>query len=321
MTLSKLTQMTTALCLSLAAISLAGAAQAKEYKITYIQGITGNPFYTSVSCGAAEAAKRLGVKFESQGPQQFSPALQLRVLDGVIATHPDGIMFSNTDVVALTPALLQAKEMGIKILSIDGDVADESVAISNIMSDNIIGGREAGAFLAKALDGKGEVMAISNSPASPVGRMRLQGFTDEIAKHPGMSFLGVQYSANQTAKAASIVTASLAAHPNLAGVYTLNTNNTEGAATGIREAQREGKIKLVGFDTSDPIVEAIRSGVVAADVVQYPYRVGQLGMEMMVAALDGKPVERQVRTEFVVATPQTIDTPAVQKYVYKTHCD
>jgi len=309
----------TLLCLPLAAVAV--SAQAKEYKITYIQGVTGNPFYTSVACGAAEAAKRLGVKFEAQGPQQFQSALQLRVLNAVIASKPDGILFTNTDPVALTPTLLQAKEMGIKILSIDGDVTDDSVAISNIMSDNTIGGAQAGEFLAKALGGKGEVMAIMNSPASPVAQLRLKGFTDVIAKYPGMTFLGPQYTANQTAKAASTVTATVAAHPDLAGIYTLSTNNTEGAATGIREAQREGKIKLVGFDTSDPIVEAIRSGVVAADVVQHPYRVGQLGMEMMVAALDGKPVERQVRTEFVVATPQTIDTPAVQQYVYKTHCD
>jgi len=103
-------------------------------------------------------------------------------------------------------------------------------------------------------------------------------------------------------------------------VFTITTNNTEGAATGVREAQMEGKIKIVGFDTSDPIVEAIRKGVVSADIVQYPYRVGQLGVEMMVDALQGKPVERQVKTPFVVATPQNVDTPEVQKFIYRTNC-
>ena len=308
----------TALCLSLL---LAGAAQAKEYRISYIQGVTGNPFYTSVGCGAAEVAKTLGVKFDAQGPQQFSPQLQLRVLDAVIASHPDGIMISTTDPVALTGALQQAKDMGIKILSIDGDVEDKSVAIANIQSDNELGGANAGEFLAKSLGGKGEVMALMNSPASVVAQARVKGFVDTVAKYPGMTYLGVQYSNNQTAKAASNVTATVAAHPNLAGVYAMSTNNTEGAATGIREAQREGKIKLVGFDTSDPIVEAIRAGVVAGDIVQDPYRIGQLGLQMMVQALDGKPVERQVRTTFVVATPQNVDTPEVQHYIYKTRCN
>ena len=306
------------LCL-LAAPVLAEAAE-KNYKITYIQGVTGNPFYMSVSCGAAEAAKRLGVTFGSQGPQQYTPALQMRVLDAVIAARPDGIMFTADDPVALTATLLEAKERGIKIISIDGNVKDLSVALANIQSDNVEGGRQAGAALSDLLGGKGKIMALMNSPAANVAQQRLNGFKEEIAKHPGLEFLGVQYSNNQTAKAASIITSTIAANPDLAGVFTITTNNTEGAATGIREAQREGKVKIVGFDTSDPIVEAIRTGIVSADIVQYPYRVGQLGLENMVAALDGKPIEREITTPFVVATAQNIDTPEVQKFIYRTNC-
>ena len=312
----------TALVLSLAALPYAGRAQApaKPYKITYIQGVTGNPFYMSVTCGGAEAAKRLGVTFDAQGPAQYTPALQMRVLNAVIAGQPDGIMFTSDDPVALTATLLEAKDRGIKIISIDGDVKDMSVALSNIQSDNYQGGTQAGRILAELIGDKGKVMALMNSPAANVAQQRLFGFQDEIAKHPGISYLGVQYSNNQTAKAASIMTSTVAAHPDLTGVFTITTNNTEGAATGVREAQMEGKIKIVGFDTSDPIVEAIRKGVVSADIVQYPYRVGQLGVEMMVDALQGKPVQRQVNTPFVVATPQNVDTPEVQKFIYRTNC-
>ncbi len=312
----------TALVLSLAALPFTGRAQppAKQYRITYIQGVTGNPFYMSVTCGGAEAAKRLGVTFDAQGPAQYTPALQMRVLNAVIAGQPDGIMFTSDDPVALTATLLEAKERGIKIISIDGDVKDMSVALSNVQSDNYQGGTQAGRILAELLGDKGKVMALMNSPAANVAQQRLFGFQDEIAKHPGISYIGVQYSNNQTAKAASIITSTVAAHPDLAGVFTITTNNTEGAATGVREAQMEGKIKIVGFDTSDPIVEAIRKGVVSADIVQYPYRVGQLGVEMMVDALQGKPVERQVKTPFVVATPQNVDTPEVQKFIYRTNC-
>ena len=102
------------LALALAAVPAAAQTPEKPYKITYIQGVTGNPFYMSVACGGAEAAKRLGVTFESQGPAQYTPALQLRVLDAVIAASPDGIMFTADDPVALTPALNEAKSRGIR---------------------------------------------------------------------------------------------------------------------------------------------------------------------------------------------------------------
>lgn len=306
--------------LGLASLLLASQASAKDWKITYIMGLTGNPFYASVACGGAAEAKRLGVTFNAQGPAQYQPALQMRVLDAVIAAHPDGIMFTADDPVALTPTLLQAKQMGIKIISIDGDLKDMSVALANIQSDNFEGGRQAADILAKLIGDKGTVMAMENSPAAVVSQQRLKGFEQEIAKHPNIKYLGVQFSNNETAKAAQIVTSTVAAHPDLAGIFTITTNNTEGAATGVREAQRVGKIKIVGFDTSDPIVEDIRTGIVSADVVQYPYHIGELGVQMMVQALEGKPIEREVHTPFVIATPENIDTPEVQKFVYKTHC-
>ncbi len=313
-------RLTLATCVALAGLSVGVTAAEKPWRITFIQSLTGNPFYDTVACGGLEEAKKLGVEFNVQGPAQYQPQMQMRVLDAVIASHPDGILFAATDPVALTPTLLQAKAQGIKILSIDGDLKDMDVAVANIQSDNIDGGTQAAQRLAQLIGDKGEVMAMMNSPSAAVAQQRLTGFTTEIAKHPDIKYLGVQYSNNQTAKAASIVSSTVAAHPDLAGIFTITTNNTEGAATGVRESQRVGKIKIVGFDTSDPIVEAIRSGLVSADIVQYPYKVGQLGVEMMVQALDGKPIEREVHTPFVVATPENIDTAEVQQFVYKARC-
>ena len=303
------------------ALATAAPAVAKDpYKITYIMGLTGNPFYATVACGGGDMARQLNVAFDAQGPAQYQAALQMRVLDAVIASKPDGILFTADDPVALTATLIQAKAMGIKIISIDGDVQDMSVAIANIQSDNVQGGMQAAKALAAAIGGKGKVLAMMNSPAANVAQQRLRGFTEELKNYPDITFLGVQYSNNQTVKAAGIVTATVAAHPDLAGIFTITTNNTEGAATGVREVGGIGRIKIVGFDTSDPIVEAIRNGTVTADIVQYPYQVGQLGVKMMVDALDGKPVERQVNTPFVIATKDNIDTPEVQKFIYKMKC-
>ncbi len=307
--------------LSVSLVVFATAAAAAPHRITYVMGLTGNPFYTTVGCGAVAMAKQLGVALDVQGPAQYQPALQMRVLDAVIASKPDGIMFVSTDPVALNPTLLEAKAEGIKIISIDGDLKDMNIALSNVQSDNVEGGMQAARSLAEAIGDKGTVMAMENSPAAVVSQQRLQGFETEIKQHPGITYLGVQYSANQTAKAASIVTSTVAAHPDLSGIFTITTNNTEGAATGIREAGGIGKIKLVGFDTSDPIVQDIRNGIVTADVVQYPYKVGQLGLQMMVDALDGKPIEREVHTPFVIATKENIDTPQVQQFIYKTTCN
>lgn len=305
---------------SVAALS-AGAASAADKKVVYIQGLTGNPFYTTVTCGAAEQAKKLSVTFSAQGPAQFDAAMQTRVLNAVIASHPDAIMISVDSEVAMVPPLMQAKAQGIKLVTIDGDAENKDLAVTNIQSDNVKGGMLAAEQMSQLIGGKGEVMALNNAPGADTAGQRLEGFKEGLKKYPGMTFLGVQYSSNQTAKAASLVSSTVAAHPDLAGVFTVTTNNTEGAVTGLREAQRTGKVKVVGFDTSDPIVDDIRKGFIDADVVQFPYGIGAEGLKSAVDALDGKPVQRQITTPFVLATPKNIDSAEVQHYVYKTRCE
>lgn len=300
--------------------SSSGSGGGKRYKIVYVQGIAGNPFYTSVSCGAQEEAQKLGVDFSFQGATTFGPPAQIQILDAVTAAKPDAILISITDPKAMIPPLQAAKDNGAKIVAVDGDLEDKSIAVTNIQSNNVQGGMLAGERMAELTGGKGKVMSLANGSTSPVTVQRLQGFADAIKKHPGMTYLGPQYTANATAKAASAVSSTIAANPDLVGVFAASTNNTEGAATGVQEAGKKGVVKVIGYDTSDPIVADIRSGVVDADVVQYPVEVGRQALRAAVAALKGEKVQRNIETPFVIATPKNIDSAEVQKYVYKTHC-
>jgi ribose transport system substrate-binding protein len=297
-----------------------GAASGKKLKIVYIPGLTGNPFYSTVACGGKSVAAKYNVDFSVQGASEFDVAKQTAVVNAVVARKPDGIMISHTDPKAMIPPLKQAQSAGIKVMTIDGDLADTSIAVSNIQSDNVEGGRLAGEKMAELLHGKGSVITIDNAPGFPISEDRRKGFEDAIKKYPGIKFLGVKYSNNDVAKAANIVSTTAGSNPDFVGVYTAETNNTEGAITGVREAGKQGKIHIVGYDTSDPIVEALHKGTLDGDIVQYPFGEGQKGVETLVKAIKGQDVPRNQTAPFVVATPDNVDTPKVQKYIYKLNC-
>jgi ribose transport system substrate-binding protein len=306
---------------STAASSSSGSSSGAKYKVVYVPGLTGNPFYTTVACGAASVAKSLGVQFSVQGAPTFAVSAQTPIVQALLASKPNAIMISNDDPKGMIPPLLAAQRAGIKIVNIDGDLADTSVGVTNIQSNDTLGGQLAGKEMAKLLGSKGgDVVIIDNSPGYPVSEDRRNGFIAALKAYPNIHVTGVQYSNNETADAASIVRATAAAHPNLRGVYTVETNNTEGAITGVREAHLTGKVKIIGFDTSDPLVQGIQQGIVAADIVQYPYGEGVLGLESAVKAIKGESVPREQSQPFVVATPQNVNTPMVQHYIYKTTC-
>ncbi|MBV9681410.1 MAG: substrate-binding domain-containing protein [Solirubrobacterales bacterium] len=286
----------------------------------YIPGLTGNPFYSTVACGAKSVAPQMHVKFSVQGAPTFAVNAQTPVVNAVTATHPDAIMISNDDPKGMIPPLLQAQRAGIKIVNIDGDLAEKSVGVTNIQSDNAYGGQLAGQAMGKLIGGKGTVAIIDNDPGFPISEARVAGFMQAMKQYPGVKVLGVQYSHNETSNAASIVSSTAAAHPDFAGVYTVETNNTEGAITGARDAHVVGKLKIVGYDTSDPIVKGIQDGTVSADIVQYPYGEGQVGLQSAVKAIQGQSVPREQTQPFVVATKANVNTANVQRFIYKTSC-
>jgi ribose transport system substrate-binding protein len=290
-------------------------------KIVYVPGLTGVPFYSSVSCGAGDEAKRLGATFTTQGDPTFAVDKQTAIINSLTASKPDAIMISITDPKAMIVPLQQAKDAGIKIIGIDGDLTDTSVMATNIQSDNIKGGALAADQLGKSMGGSGSVLTIDNATGSLIAGARVKGFNDEMkSKYPNIKVLDVQYSANSSDKAASIASAAITNNPDIKGIYTVETNNTQGAITGIREAGKTGTVKLVGYDTSDPIIKALKAKEVDGLVVQYPLGEGILGVDSAITLLNGGSVPRQQNTPFLMVTPANVDSPEGQKYIYKVNC-
>src|SRR5882757_6955134 len=80
-----------------AALTASSAGAANREKIEFVAGIVGVPFYTSMECGARDAAKELGVDLTWAGPPQWDLALQMPILQAAIERKPDGLVLAPTD--------------------------------------------------------------------------------------------------------------------------------------------------------------------------------------------------------------------------------
>jgi ribose transport system substrate-binding protein len=288
-------------------------------KLTFIPGTKGEPFYISMQCGAQAKAKELGYTLETQPPDRFDPTLQTPIVTAAIATQPGAILIAPTHDVAMAAPLKQAKTAGIKIIEVDTALQDKSVALSSVSSDNAKGGNLAADALAKLTGEKGSVLVINTKAGTSTTDARAQGFSEKIkSKYPNIKDLGVQYNDNEASKAASIVTATLAANPDLAGIFATNLSSAEGAATGLRNAGKLGQVKLVGFDASPKQVADLKAGTVQALIAQDPAGIGEKGVQQAVNAIEGKPVDRDLRPDLVTITQE--NSASMEKYFYKTSC-
>jgi ribose transport system substrate-binding protein len=259
------------------------------------------------------------VKVNTQGPQKFDPTLQKPILDSIVASRPDALLVAPTDVQAMQQPLQQAAAAGIKVVLVDTTTTDPSFAVSAISSDNEGGGAAAFDAIKQLAPDGGKVLAISVDPGISTTDARVKGFEEATAEDPAFEYLGVQYSHNQPATAAQLVTAALQADPDIVGVFATNLFAAEGTATGIRQAGKQDQVKVIGFDAGPDQMAALEDGTIQALIAQRPEEIGIDGVQQAVAALNGDETEPEIETGFTIITKDNIDGEGGDA-AYKSSC-
>ena len=301
------------------ALLAASAAEAADPAVAVVLGVKGSPFYQALACGAKAKAKELGLALTISAPDQFAADSQIPVVNAIAATKPAVAVIVPTDAKALIAPMKQLADRGTKIVTVDQTIADNSFVQTQILTDNAQGGRLAADALNALLDGKGEVLVITQPPGSAAQDARTTGFEEELKKYPGIVYLGAQYQSDDPQKAAEIVTSTLSAHPKLAVLFSTNDQGAIGALTGLRQAGALGKVKVVAYDAASAEVSALKNGAIQALIAQDPKQEGEAAMESAAKLIKGDKLDKTTLTEIV--TIKAGDTATADKYEYKGDCD
>ncbi|MGW2963145.1 ABC transporter substrate-binding protein [Streptomyces sp. NPDC001220] len=293
---------------------------AKGKKVRLITGVKSDPFYITMTCAAQQEAKAKGMDFTADGSAQWDVSVQRPLLDSVAAARPDGLLISPVDTSALTPSLKQIQSSGTKVALVDTTVSDDSVGITRISSDNEKGGRVAADALAKLMNEKGSVIVISVKPGVSTTDARIKGFTEEMGKYPDIKVLPTLYDNDLPATAASQIQSTLAAHPDLGGAFAGNTNTGTGIATGLKQAGKQGTVKVAAFDAEPDEVAALKAGTLQVLVAQDPAAIGRQAVDQLADSFEGKSVSKTIGTNMVAITKDNMNDPSVSKYFYKSQC-
>lgn len=311
----------TAIALSGSVFVACGSGGSSDAKtITYLPGVAGDAFYISVGCAAKAEAKKLGVKLNIQAPQKWDATLQRPILDAATAKHPAALIVTPTDESALQHSLDQAKGDGIKVVLSDTTTKDPSVAVAAVSGDDLKVGNLAFQALQKAHPDGGKILVINSAPGVSTGELREKGFKEAAAADPKFKYLGQQFAQDDNAKAAQLTAAALQKDPDIIGIFGTSGNETQGAATAVRQAGLKGKVTVVGVDAYPSQVEAMRAGDVQVLIAQDVDKIGQEQVLQAYNAIKGKPVEKKVLATARVVTPDMLDTPEGQAALYKSKC-
>jgi ribose transport system substrate-binding protein len=208
---------------------------------------------------------------------------------------------------------------GIPVVIIDSGLKSNDYT-SFVATDNYIGGRKGGEQLAKILGGKGKVIMLRYQEGSASTMNREQGFLDELKeKYPDIEVVSSNQYGGATTESSYEASESLLSplrKPDggltVDGIFCPNESTAFGMLRALEDSGLAGKVKYVGFDSSDRLVLALQKGYIHGLVLQDPINMGYLGVKTIVAYLRGEKVEKRIDTGSSVATPENMNEPKIK---------
>lgn len=270
-----------------------------------------HPWFEEVRRGALVQAKLLQEKLGGEISVDYVPpakagvTLQDSLLAEVTATKPSGILIDPVDVIADMPAMAAAREAGIPVVVFDSPSPDP--AFTSVGNDFAEQGRLAAHRLVELIGATGEVAIMQGFPTAPNHRQRYEAQLAVLREHPGITVVdgGVDNDDIEQAKAQAV--AVLASRPGLRGYLCCDASGPIGIAQAIREADRVGQVTAVGMDGIEPILHAVKDGVLESSVATIPDMQGSMALLMLWQVAEGMRIPQKIDTGIDVITAANVD--------------
>lgn len=303
--------------LGLILASCGGGGEVRESgpsSIAVIPMGTTHEHWKAIHAGAVKAGQELGVEIIWKGPQKEDDReQQIAVVEDMIARGVSGIVLAPLDKTGLRQVVREAKMAGIPTVCVDSGLEGDD-HLSFVATDNYDGGVAGAKRLAEVLDGQGKVIMMRAMVGVESTGAREQGFLDEIQKYEGIEILSDNQYGGVTVESGYQMAENLLNRfrDDVTGVFTPNESTTFGMLRALTDAGLAGKIKFVGFDTSDKLIQALEAEELDGLVLQNPFKMGEEGVKTLVENLNGGTVPARIDTGIAVATPENKDQPEIR---------
>ena len=306
---------------------VASADPAPDIQIAVIAKSTVNAYWKAVEAGAKKAGAEFNVKILWDGPDaETNHSQQANMVDNMANKGVNGIVLAPTNINALVRPVESAVAKGIPVVLIDSTLNSDK-PVSVVATDNYAAGQQAAEALIAAIGSNrkhgGKVIMLRFLEGSGSTEAREKGFSDRIAKEPGLTLGETAYTkgGGSTTDAADTADALLrrVTRDNtlqVDGIFASNQPTALGMLAKLDQFRAQGitiDAQYVGFDAHKVLLRGIRDGKIAALVVQDPMTMGYLGVKTMVQVLKGEKVDAKIATATATVTKQNMDDPEIKQ--------
>lgn len=284
------------------------SAQAADKILASVPGLTFPFFVHMMNAFKAEIQAQGFDVIESDG--QVSSPKQTADIEAAITQGVKGIVISPNEVDAMAPALAQAVEAGIPVVTVDRRVAQVEGILAHVGADNVKGGEAQGNLIMQMFpDGATIINLQGQSGASPAID-RNKGLHNVLDGKDQYKIVFEQTAAFDRAKGLSVTEAALAGMSEPPKVIVAaNDDMALGAMEAVKGRNLSG-IAIIGFDALPEALAQVRDGGLTATIEQFPAEQSKTGVDILVDFIKNgkKPDSNLVLLTPVAITKDNLNT-------------
>lgn len=267
------------------------AEPARKYSIATVVKLDGIAWFNRMRSGVRRFADETGHECFLQGPPRADAALQVRLLEDLIAQGVDALCVVPFSVEALEPVLQKARRQGIVVVSHEASSQLNSDVILEAF-DNHEYGAHLMDHLARFMGEEGEFAVFVGSLASKSHNEWIDGaLARQREKYPAMRLVRDRLEENDDQNTAYEKTKELLkTYPNLKGIQGSASTTAAGAGLAVEERNLQNRVAVVGTGLVSQSRPYLENGSVKLISFWDPADAGYVMNRLALLLLEGKPV-------------------------------
>ena len=252
-----------------------------------------NPYMQKMYEGFKKACGEIGVTAVYRGPDMATPEKQIELINQLTAQNVALIAVAANDSDALTPALKNAMDKGVKVISVDSSVNPGSRMTHIQQADPEKIGRGLIQAAYEMVDGNGGIAVLSATAQATNQNLWISWMKKEIEENPEKyaktPLLKIAYGDDDPTKSTSETNAILS-NPDIKVIIAPTTVGMLAAGKVLQD--KKSDVKLTGLGLPSEMAQYIESGVCPWMYLWNPVDIGYLtaytGRALAVGEIKGK---------------------------------
>ncbi len=250
-----------------AAVLLAGCSSSSDggsddaLKIAHIPKLGTIGYFQAADKGVQRACAELGAECAYKGPTEITAAAQVKEINAAVQAGYNVLIVAANDKDALVPALKDAMDKGVTVITYDSDVAQDgrSVFVNQASSEGI------GQALAKSASdiagGAGDIAILSTTPDATNQNVWIDFMKKELAaNYPNVKVVATAYGLDKPEESTTETQGLIQKYPKIKAIVAPTSVGIVAAAKYVSGSAAKGKVAVTGLGLPNDMKTYIKDG-------------------------------------------------------------